>query len=223
MQRNHQQKFGQQSIENLYLKTYWCDQGRVDTINQMVASRRDACPKNGSKECVGVDSRARRKELKSIWEIVELWVTGNWFEKNGNCGYCSWASSFKACRSCRLPLAISVSRFASRTAVRKSVCCVEVMVGVSGLCLFACELQTHTMCLFTSTCFLLVFSLLPTHPMSSNFNFPMIEPTLSQYNWPFPVNGNQPLISGSTGSSPVSPQVHVPDHLVANVWYERHT
>ena len=34
-------------------------------INQMVASRRDACPKNGSKECVGVDSRARRKELKS--------------------------------------------------------------------------------------------------------------------------------------------------------------
>jgi hypothetical protein len=56
--------------------------------------------------------------------------------------------------------------------------------------------------------------------MLSHFNFPMIDPTLqepSQYNWLFSVNGNQPLISGSTGLSPVSPQVCVPDHLVANV------
>ena len=164
----------------------------------MVSARRNASAKNRSKQGICIETRARSERIIELFTSAEFIRNSEHCEKTSilktSCGYRSWLSSFKACKSCGFPLAMSVSRFALRTAARKAD-----SESVSFMAAVLKSVFVYTTLFFFHPFFFKI-SRSPMLPSSNNFGVvdPVMRHSSGQGNWTFPENFHQRSVGSST-------------------------
>ena len=166
----------------------------------MVSTRRNASAKNRSKQGICIETRARSERISESFTSAEFIRNSEHCEKTSilktSCGYRSWLSSSKACKSCGFPLAMSVSRFALWTAARK-----VDLESVSFMAAVLNSVFVYMTLLFFHPCFFKI-SCSPMLPLPSSNNFSVIDPDFwhpsGWGNWTFPENYHQRSMGSST-------------------------